>query len=387
MVRLYCIISKYVFLSVIFYKPPECGLLEAEFMRIVSLDHLKENEVLGKPIYDEAGRILLAEGVHLTPFYINRLKTLGVHFVYINDDLSKGVEIEENISEKTRQMSKHTVKEMVDKYIRYGKVNNDGISKSVNSILDDILYQKEIMVTVSDIRTKDDNLYSHAVNVCVLSVIIGTHLGYNMLRLKDVAIGALLHDLGKIKLMKDKKASRDIKNEGELQRHMEKMHPKAGYDLLGAQNVFNAVSKVAVLMHHERVDGTGYPLGLKGEEIHEVAKLVSICDTFDNMVSGSRNSEPKPVYEVLEFLTGMSGTCFDGELVKKFVSHIAAFPTGSGVKLNSGERCLVIRQNKALPIRPVIRAIYDRNGNRLAEPYEIDLNSELTLFITGVCDL
>lgn len=339
-------------------------------MRIVSTNSLKGSEILGKPIYDETGRTLLGIGVKLTAFYIDRLKSMGILSVYIDDDISKGVVPEESISEKTRQMSKLAVKDMVDKYARDGLVSNDGIVKSVNSIIDDILAQREVLVNVSDIRVKDDSLYSHSVNVCVLSVAIGIHAGYNMLKLKEVAVGALLHDIGKIKALSD-----------------QRMHPKAGYEILGSQNTFSAITKVAVLMHHENMDGTGYPLGLKGKEINDAARLVSICNVFDNLVSGSIDGCPKPVYEALEFLTGMSGYYFDGELVKKFTSHIAAFPSGSGVRLNTNERCLVVRQNKALPLRPVVRVIFDKSGIKVSEPFEIDLNNELTLFITGVCDI
>ncbi|MBE5977515.1 MAG: HD domain-containing protein [Paenibacillaceae bacterium] len=349
-------------------------------MRLVSVNSLKGNEVLGRPIYDESGRILLSKDVKLMPAYIERLINLGIHSIYIDDAISMDVEIDDNISEKTRQMSKHAVKKMVEKYVRDGTLNNDGIIKSVNSIIDEILDQKDVMFNVLEIRAKDDYLFSHSVNVCVLAVILGIHMGYNMQKLKEVAIGALLHDVGKIKLLKEQKESIEIIN-------IEKLHPKVGFDLLGSNNSFSAVANVAVLMHHEHVDGSGYPLGLKGNEIHEVAKLITICNVFDNMVSGNKDMPIMHVYEVMEYLTAMSGYLFDKDIVSKFVEHIAAYPSGSGVILNTNEMCLVIRQNKDLPMRPVLKVIYDKNGNKVDEPYEIDLIKELTLLITGVYDL
>ncbi len=172
-------------------------------MRVVSVSSLKGNEILGKQIYDEAGRVLLSAGVELKPYFIERIKELGIYSVYIEDDISRNVVIEETISEKTRQMSKHAVKEMTERYSREGKTDNSSVRNSVNSIIEDILSNKDVLINVSEISASDNNIYSHSVNVCVLSTIIGTHMGFSMLKLKDIAAGGMLHDIGKIKIIND----------------------------------------------------------------------------------------------------------------------------------------------------------------------------------------
>lgn len=356
-------------------------------MRIIDVSKLKGGEKLAKQIFDDSGRILLNIGVELSSFYIERLKGLGIQSIYVEDDISKGIVIDDSISEKTRQTTRHAVKEMIDKYCREGKTDNSSIMKSVNSVLEDVQSNKEVMVNIAEIKACDNSMYSHSVNVCVMATIIGTHMGYNLLKLKDVAVGAMLHDIGKAKIKNDKKILAEFHSEQELESHIERAHPKVGYDFLGEQNFCSAYSKVAVLMHHERVDGSGYPLKLKGGEISEVAKLVAICDTFSNMISGTRQQKSKPVNEVIEYLFGMSNSYFDAELVKKFTMNIATFPTGSGVVLNSKEKCLVVRQNKLMPLRPVVKVIYDKDGNAVSEPYEIDLLKELTLFIGSSCEI
>jgi putative nucleotidyltransferase with HDIG domain len=356
-------------------------------MRVVSVSSLKGDEILGKQIFDETGRVLLSVGVKLRPYYIERIKELGIHSVYIDDDISKNVTIEESISEKTRQMSKHAVKEMIGRYCREGKTDNSSVMNSVNSVIEDILSNKDVLINVAEISANDNNVYSHSVNVCVLSTIIGTHMGYSMLKLKDIATAALLHDVGKIKIMNDKKTLSEFKNKEELDRYIELNHPKIGYDMLGEQHVWNASIKVAALMHHERSDGSGFPLKLKGEEINQIAKIVAICDVFDNLISGRDAGEPRNVYEVIEYLIGMSNIYFDEEMVRKFTMNIAAFPTGSAVILNSNEKGLVVRQNNSMPMRPVVKVIYDKGGNVLSEPYEIDLIKELTLFIIKTCEI
>ena len=356
-------------------------------MRVVNVSSLKGDEILGKQIFDESGRVLLSAQVKLKPYYIERIKELGIMSVYIDDEISKNVIIEESISEKTRQMSKHAVKEMTERYCREGKTDNSSVRNSVNSIIEDILSNKDVLINVSEISASDNNIYSHSVNVCVLSTIIGTHMGFSMLKLKDIATGGMLHDIGKIKILNDKKILAEYKTKEELDKYIKLMHSKVGYDFLGEQNVWSAYVKVAALMHHERNDGSGYPLKLKGDEINQVAKIVSICDVFDNLISGRTGSEPKTVSEAIEYLVGMSNVYFDTEMVRKFTMNIAAFPTGSAVILSSNEKGLVVKQNNSMPLRPVVKVIYDRIGNLLLEPYEIDLLKELTLFITKTCEI
>ncbi|GAA0076772.1 HD-GYP domain-containing protein [Clostridium sp. CTA-5] len=356
-------------------------------MRLISVSSLKGDEILGRQIYDELGRVLLNVGVKLKPYYIEKIKEIGINSVYIDDDISKDVDIEESISEKTRQMSKHAVKDMIQRYCREGKTDSTSVMNSVNSVIEDILSNKNVLINVAEISSSDNNIYSHSVNVCVLSTIIGTHMGYSMLKLKDIAAGALMHDIGKIKIMNDKKLLTQFKTKDELDKYIKSMHPRVGYDFLGEQYIWNAAVKVVALMHHERSDGSGYPLKLQGNEINQIAKIVSICDVFDNLISGRNMKESKTVPEVIEYLVGMSNIYFDGEIVKKFTSNIAAFPTGCAVILSSNEKGLVIRQNTSMPTRPVVKVIYDKLGNLLLEPYEIDLLKELTLFIIKTCEL
>jgi putative nucleotidyltransferase with HDIG domain len=355
-------------------------------MRIVSVSNLKGNEILARQIYDELDRILLNEGVKLTPSYIKKIQEMGIHSVYVEDELSKDIVVEENISDKTRQMSKRAVKQMVEMYCRQGKVDDGSVSKSIDSILEDVLANKDLLINVSQISESDNNLYAHSVNVSVLATIIGTHMGLNMAQLKDLATGAILHDIGKMKMMNDKKLIAELKTKEAIEQYIQAMHPRVGYDFLGEQKIWNAHIKVAVLMHHEKYDGSGYPMKVKGDEINKLAKIVSICNVFDNLISARKDEKRKSVSEAIEYLMAMSNIHFDAEIVKKFTMNIAAFPTGSGVVLNSNQKGLVISQNKNMPLRPVVKVIYDQQGNVLSAPYEVDLLKELTVFITKSCE-
>lgn len=172
-----------------------------------------------------------------------------------------------------------------------------------------------------------------------------------------------------------------------IKKYIQEMHPRIAYDFLSSTySTITATSRIAILLHHEKVDGTGYPMGLKGSEINDAAKLITICDQFDNMVMGYNGIKPIPIYQALEHLVGMSEFHFDKDIVRKFISYIAAYPTGSGVILNTNEKCLVIAQNKSMPSRPKIKVIFDKDGTKIDEYVEIDLSQSLTLFISDICE-
>jgi len=356
-------------------------------MRIIDVSRLKGGEKLAKQIFDNTGRILLNIGINLSPYYIDKIKELGVQIVYIDDDISRGIIVEESISDRSRQESKHAVKAIIEKFCREGKTDNSSIMKSVDAVISDIYSNKDIMINITEIKANDNSIYSHSVNVCVLASIIGTHMGYNILRLKDLATGALLHDIGKIKIMNDKKLMSEFKSQSEVDNFISQNHSKIGYDFLSQQHFCSTYSRVGVLMHHERIDGNGYPLKLKSNEINEVAKLIAICDTFSNLISGNERQKAMPVNEAIEQLFAMSNVYFDIEIVRKFTMNISAYPNGCSVILNTKEKCLVVRQNKSLPLRPVVKVISDKVGMTVASPYEIDLCKELTLFVENYYEI
>lgn len=354
-------------------------------MRVVNVSNLKGDEILGKQLFDDTGKILINSNVKLTRFLIDKLTGLGVKSVYINDEISREVGIDDTVTEKTRQMSKYNLKEAMERYAKNSRTDNSDIVKSVNSIIDEMFLNRDSLINIMDMRVGGNTVFSHSVNVCILSSFIGIHLGYNMLKLKDISIGAILHDIGKIIILNDKKSLSKFTSKEDANIYIQSNHPRVGYDFLGKENFCNTHSKIAVLMHHENFDGTGYPLKLKGDEISDMARLVSVCDAFDNLISGNGKEPPKPAYKALNDINRMSGHCFDENIVKTFTMNIAAYPSGTGVILNSNEKCLVVRQNKSMPMQPIVKVLVDKSGKPVAEPYEIDLLKESSVFIIGDC--
>ncbi|WMJ80225.1 HD-GYP domain-containing protein [Clostridium sp. MB40-C1] len=350
-------------------------------MRKISVSQIQGGEILGKPLYDDHGRILLAKGIILKPGYKMRLTQMCILSVYIDDELSKGVEMKDFLSEETREETKGIIRKEFKNFLTNSNTSSTKIINTVSKVIDEILSRDEVIINICDIKSKDQYIYEHCVNVCGLSIIMGIHLGYSKSHLEELAVGALLHDLGKLI------TPEDILNKymtGEISKDemdIIKKHPLDGYEILNEKSGISYISKAIILMHHEHYNGTGYPLGLKDDKLHETVKLVSICNTFDNLISDFPGKKKMEVYEALEYITAMSNILFDKKLVDIFVKNVAAYPSGTLIILNTDEKGIVLKQNKQLPSRPIINILVDKDGVKLKEPRQLDLSQETTLFI------
>ncbi|TCT12261.1 putative nucleotidyltransferase with HDIG domain [Natranaerovirga pectinivora] len=353
-------------------------------MRRLNIELVKGDEILARSIYTSTNNILLNKGVQIKKAYISKLKELGIEYIYVDDELSKGVELQDFIEEETREKSKSEVKNVLEKFSAQNKLELSTLVNSADEIIEDILYQKEILINITDIRRKDEYIYGHSVNVCALSVLVALKLGYNRKRVKDIAIGALLHDLGKV-LIPNEIINKDVLSEKDKEEI--KKHVIYGYEAVKDESWLSPVSKVVILTHHERVNGSGYPFGWEGEKVHDASKIVAICDTFDALTTRRILNKPSKVYEVIEYFISQSGILFDEKILKCFINNIAVYPSGIGVLTNENEKGIVLKQNKDFPSRPIIRIIEDSSGNKVDDWREVDLTKALTTFITDTIEI
>jgi putative nucleotidyltransferase with HDIG domain len=215
-----------------------------------------------------------------------------------------------------------------------------------------------------------------------MAAFLGLSLGYNESQLKDIGLGAILHDIGKTKI--DYKIINKAGALTEEELMIIRKHPIYGAELLKksytiSENVIDIVEQ-----HHERVDGRGYPNGLKGTEINKFASLVSVCDVYDavtNDRSYRKKLKPNESYELI--LSG-SGSAFEDEVVKKFKETFSVYPLGCCLRLSNGIEGYVIKQNKNFPDRPIIRVLYDSETKKPITFYEIDLLQHSTLTVEAI---
>ncbi|NFO98469.1 HD-GYP domain-containing protein [Clostridium botulinum] len=351
-------------------------------MRLEFVKNLQGKEVLAKDILSSNGDILLKSGVKIEHYMIPKLKQYGVFMVYVQDDRFSDVIKDDgltNLKQTTLEIMPHLFNELLEGEVSVLVKSMD----KMDTLIEDIIKQNSINVSLYEVKVYDNYTYIHCVDTGIMSVYLGSCLNLKPCELKELGISAMLHDIGKIKISNkiiNKKGSLTDEEFKEI-----KKHPLYGKEILNKTELFSDEIINGVLQHHERVDGKGYPYGIKDDEISKFGKIISVSDVF-TAVSANRSYrmkfDPKEAYE---FILGGMGTRFDEEVIKKFKENFAIYPLGCGVKLTNGIQGYVIKHNKNFPDRPVIRVVYDTYTNLPIQPYDIDLIKEMSLAIKDVC--
>lgn len=352
-------------------------------MRLVNVKYVEEGSVLAKSVRSSDGRILLGQGISLTRNYLKKLKYLGYDMVFIEDERFKDVEINYAISDKTKEAAYNAVRSVTTELYNDidSSIDLDPIQKVVLNILDDLLYSFDILSNLTDIMGYDEYTFHHSVNTTILALVLGMNKGYNQSKLLELGMGVLMHDVGKMSIPKEilnKKGSLN-KNDSEVIRK----HPAIGYEMIRRSRDFSIHSAHVALQHHEKWMGGGYPRGLKETDIHEFGRIAAVADVYDALTSKRPYRDALEPSQAYEYVLVQSGLQFDPEVVRIFSKYVAVYPTGTGVELSNGLRGNVISQNKMLPNRPVVRAIYF--GSQPLDNYtDYDLSKHLSIMITKV---
>ncbi len=342
-------------------------------MKYVHVDALEPGQYLGRTIFASNGAILLSKGVQLTVFMITTLRRIGVTMLYIKDPSLEDIEIVDVVSEETKRSVMKKMGETFDS-IRSGKeFNTKSVSVSLDQLLDEIMKNKDVLVQLSDIRTKDNEMYVHATNVCMMSVLIGIHMGLTPTQLKELAIGALLHDVGKVDLSCDDQADDPKKH-----------HTWRGFELLKNKREYSLLIAHVAFQHHETLDGEGFPRQVSGDQIHLYAKITAVANLYDNLLFDPSKGNRMLPHEACEHMMALSGTKIDRDVLIHFLKTVSVYPTGVSVRLSSRESGVVVGQHRGLPGRPIIRVVrQDADGGDM-QIKEIDLAKQTTVFIEQV---
>ncbi len=335
-------------------------------MRFVPISSAKQGMVLSKAIYDEDHRRLLAPNMELTDEFIGRLKERGLAGFYIEDDLTKDIIIKEAIPEELRSKA-------VDCLVRQDIDATVGVA---SQIVDELRSSDVISIDLIDLRTFDEYTYRHSVNVAVLSTIVGIGMNLNNQTLLELCTAAILHDLGKLEVDQDivHKPGRLTKQEYEIM----KTHSFMSYERIKDKPEITARTKAAVLYHHENFDGTGYPKGLKGDEIHLLARIIHVVDVYDALTTARPYKSAYTPLESMDYLVSGIGTMFDGDVVNAFKRLVPIYPKGFSVALSNGEDAIIVENHMEDMSRPIVRT-YDGETIDLANTSLDD-----DLYIVGI---
>lgn len=292
--------------------------------------------------------VLLKEGTIVNEDIIERLQNLfflDKIYVHISSDIieknTKEVEIKkveqafQEVSDKLENLYSHmdTIKDDIIDDLREFAWKIQKQFRNSKLLINSVLFQ----------GSKDDCVYRHGVNVAAISALIGNWAGFNEDKINNLIYSALLHDFGITKLPKEFQGKPDL----ELEQTSDevKEHVRLGYQAMESLSSINKSVICGVLMHHERCDGSGYPLGLPSEKIHPFAKIIAIADELDVLNSNTELKEKKGAFYVLKEIKDKSLHLLDYKYSKVFLDHISNLYIGEDVLLSNNETAKILLMN------------------------------------------
>lgn len=351
-------------------------------MRRIDITLVKENDILAEDVFTLNGMCLLKKGSILTSNAIKRLSSMGFCKLCIEDKLFEGIDFQsqELINYQTKLKALNTTNDILKNYQKTGQIERINELKVImDDILHDILNSQETCLDISEMQSYDIGTYTHSLSVTILSLYMAKNLNLTQEQLKQIGIGCLLHDVGKMNIPLDilNKPSKLTTEEFDIV----KRHPYDGF--VAIKDRIPLISAHIALQHHEKFDGTGYPRQIKGNEIHLYGRISAIADVYDAITADRPYRKGMTPNDAIELMMTNSGTHFDPELLQEFLKLIAAYPNGTIVELSNSKTGIVTNQNKSLPLRPQV-LIFKEKNNYLKEFTPLNLSEELDVVITNI---
>lgn len=329
-------------------------------MKLLKIDQIKGDEILARSIMTDDFHELLSEGAKLKVEYIAKLQDLGVTEVYVKDEEVDATTLE-ILKKEVNVKCREKVKDLISRHTYHNSKGMEEITNTADNIITNILEEEDVVEQIYDIKERSADLYEHSINTCTLATMVSLKLQLSKEMVHDISVGCLLHDLGLryVTVDFDNIAIEDLQPK-EMEEY--KKHPVYAYSALKGEDWLSKHSKEIILCHHERMDGSGYPL--KAKELTWGIKIAAVCDFFDEHICGIGCMRMK-VYEVVEYLKSYKGKLFDERVVDALLDFTAVYPSGSKVLTSEGEVGIVIKQNKNFPERPVIQIVERKDGTIL----------------------
>ncbi len=344
---------------------------------LILINEAKEGMVLKKPVYNGAN-ILIEKETVLNKNIIEKIKKFNVSEIYIEkEEIEVMLEKENKLKETFKADYNEALTEIknVVENIQKGNIEISKIEGIVDDTINNLELDRDILLSLLEGSKQENYIFQHSINTVAISLVIGMALDYSPEKLKLLGKGALLHDIGMLKLPKNILENEDALSKEELDEI--KKHTFYGLEMLKdlEQDVLNIIK-----YHHEKMDGTGYPEGLKGEAIPEMARIVTIADVYSALTENRGHRVQYHYYDAMKIVMQSSIKMLDARILKEFLKYMPVYPINTLVLLSNSKEGKVVKANEN-PFRPVVDVIED-NGkiNR------IDLMEEenLTKYITGV---
>jgi HD-GYP domain-containing protein (c-di-GMP phosphodiesterase class II) len=395
------------------------------------ISQLKPGQVLARALHTERGEVLLGAGTTLNQFFIDKLGERGVISVFLRDGLGDDVEPNDIVSEELRAATvTHLARafDVISSMAHSSKLNNGERPRTVNdlvhrlgerpldlpppgvnslqalyqdieSLMNEIL-ESNTIASLESLKTHNDYTFQHSVDVAVLGILLGRTAGLPRDQLRELALGCLLHDLGKMYIdeaILDKPGRLTPEEFDEI-----KKHPQMGFELIRRMPVFSILPAHVAYQHHERQDGDGYPRGLIGNNVLSrslsermnprrillIAEIAAVADVYSALTSDRPYRTAMPLDKVNQIISEMSGPHLNADVVLLLTRTIPMFPVGHWVQVLTGKyqgwRGVVFELAADSLHQPSIRLLLDDRGDRVAMPVDVDLRIHDDVKIKGL---
>lgn len=325
----------------------------------VSIEKLTPGLKVEKDILTKHGSIFIAKGTVLTAHMILKLKSLGYLEIDIDESRSQQVSQREDITTFTSLYHQALILtgELLDSVDAGKKFSIELVREIADLVVEQITTTGNVWGRLMDQRNNNSYLNKHSLNVAILSGCMGKWLGLSKVEIRRLIYSGLLHDIGKLKVPKrilEKPSKLTDEEFKEIQKH-----PVFGYQMLSTRPDISKDVILGVLSHHERIDGSGYPSGLKDDSIHLFGKVVAVADVFDAMSTNKNYREKHSPFKVAEEISKSSFGILDPKVSRVFLDNISKFYVGNKVLLSDGRVGDIIYINPSDSNKPVVKLAGD----------------------------
>jgi HD-GYP domain-containing protein (c-di-GMP phosphodiesterase class II) len=285
----------------------------------------------------------------------------------------KSIEREFVAAQKAHVDAGRQIQENLKRLVEGEGINVTRIRSSVKSCVKSIVSNPNALMWLGRLRTKDNYIAEHCLNVGILAIAFGRHLDMSLDELEMLGMCGMLHDVGKLEV--DQKILDKPSSLSEEEFAVIKGHCLTGRNILSKDENMPKVVIEAAFGHHERMDGSGYPRGVRADSLNLYTRMISIVDTYDAITTNRCYDKSRPAAEAIKILFSCRNSQFEPILVEKFIECLGIYPTGSLVELKTGEGAVVIDSNKNSRLNPRVSIILDEEKHACS-PLIIDTSSD-----------
>ncbi len=332
---------------------------------------LENDMIIDQSIVDGAGHVLVAKGSRVTDEFVAALKRYGINGVYVRDDgeedewdISKVTSTEaiqkiEELTVKDRVKVKlsESVKKRVSEGISflYSNTSSDELADVSQNIAGDLMKaitaNDALAVDIGTLKVSDEYTFKHSVDVATMAMVVAKKYGLTDKEVFEVGVAGLLHDIGKTQLPNEILNKQGKLTDDEFSKVMQ--HSVYGYNIIKNKKDLREPVKVAVLQHHEKINGSGYPFGVDGSKICTYAKILAVLDIYDALVTERPYKEAYTPRDAVEMIMAMT-TELDMKAMKSFLGSVILYPVDSVVNLSNGEQAKVVENYPDYILRPKV---------------------------------